>query len=69
MCRQNITRPTYLITSDSPGSDVVAQAVAAMMGVAEVLRMPGAHQDMPVAGTLVGHALQLYGLASTYPAV
>ena len=32
----------------------------------QVLSLPGTYQDVAFAGTLVQHAEQLYGLATTY---
>ncbi|PNH04469.1 Endoglucanase A [Tetrabaena socialis] len=56
-------RPVHVIANPGRGADVVAQAVATMVGAALMLKRDGAYKDAAKASTLLQHAQELFRLA------
>src|SRR5262245_1080670 len=57
-----MARPAYKIDASCPGSDLAGETAAALAAAAVVFKPT----DPAYAGTLVGHAQQLYTFADTY---
>ncbi|KAG6544948.1 hypothetical protein Mapa_013640 [Marchantia paleacea] len=62
-----ISRPSYKLDSDHPGSDVAGESAAAMAAASLVFRQKGtAHEDQAYADLLLSHAVGLFDFADEF---
>ncbi|GFH08967.1 endoglucanase, partial [Haematococcus lacustris] len=60
-------RPVFVISAQSPGADIVGEAVSAMIAISFVLSKNGVQSDWPLAGQLQKRARQLLAFAEAAP--